>query len=543
EKILAKPSSTSAPPKLACLLHRDDNFTSPAKMAVSMYYPVNRRQSIHRIPAYLPTEPPQKPASPGESSRTLSGDSKSTSSGYVTPRIVHMEGLGRKRPPPPPAPPPSSFHFTRHQDGMSPYLRKNNSNAGHDASVEAVVHAGKKRSFSALKRQHQDRFYYGPRERSIPSSRSHTELYPPLSPWRFEGQRRGSYGHECPPMLYAHRGQYRSSNFNNNNRGSRTSAYFPSTSSTASWKGGFEPSPIPLPQPPFPSKWKSETNLRVSNLDEEAAQIYNEILDAIKIYDSADQNTSVAESRSQLSQDRQWHSLQEKPSSFDDSNETESLTEFTEKTTPMPSLKLLDRRKPRTTEVERHHSDRIVTDLTANLRGLDLSSRALCNRSNSLSASIHPSSYHLDGGFVDNAEETALAALDDAINVDFTRFSAVAGPATKGPTQIIRSYLGEAETDLKKPQERQRNGVASPTTLSVIEIEEGEARDEVGTATDCSDNEDDLFHFDVEPGAVLRRLPHAPDGDIPGQSKRWLDGVHIKSSSPADISDSSDIDL
>lgn len=104
------------------------------------------RQTIQRIPAYLPMEPQESSFSPSGSCRTLSVESKSasTSSGYGTPCAVHGEGYYRHT-----SMPCSSTSFG--------YLTKNDSNLGCDIVLEESklksAIAYRKRSQDALKQR------------------------------------------------------------------------------------------------------------------------------------------------------------------------------------------------------------------------------------------------------------------------------------------------------------------------------------------------------------------------------------------------------
>ncbi|VDN99986.1 unnamed protein product [Rodentolepis nana] len=454
--------------------------TTPSIMAGPLHHPASRRQYIQRIPAYLPVEATKVSYSPIGSWRTGSVDSKSASisSGYGTPKACQMDSCCHHH--------SSASGFSSSEAAPIIYLKHSDSNKSSDTLVEDNFCTGKKRSYNAIKQKSGEICHIHSRENSVPSNRYYPDFNPPVPCRRHESGRqpvaeniRSLEKHQRSPQVYmrhAHQGDKHRHDFCPDHRRhqnvSRHSMYLASDSNE-SWKDSKDDYwPIGLNYPPSHTKlgnWKSEINLfdpqrfkvDVSTLDEEATQIYNEILDVAGSLAYEDQKIKDAEKRlSGVNQDQR--KLQQRYKSFNPQNG--SFEKAASRPFPRPldsSLYYVFRRRSRRSDYER-------TPTNA------------------------PSPWVLNGHQIKHAQETgiytpdsdtesALAALDNAVNFDF-QFPSATNERKKsissGPIPIIREYIGETEDDWWKLQARNFNGKESPTTYSVIEIDESSEEEE-----------------------------------------------------------------
>nr|CDS17800.1 hypothetical protein EgrG_001056700 [Echinococcus granulosus] len=427
-------------------------LATSTKMAVPLYH----RQSIQRIPGYLPMKPPEKPSSPSGSWRTLSMESKSTStsSGYGTPCAVHGEGYCRHLVPVYTAMPCSS-------------------NLSYDTMLDTVA-VYKKRSYNALKQRSGGMYYYRLRDNLSPPRRlenqrklSEDQVIPEhrhQQRWQYHPDRRLSqqcYSHVRRSTCSCHR-DYCSHRHNYYDL--RKSPYLSSSSSatSTSWReddGGY--SPLRAFQPPspshlIPSKWKSESDLRVRTLDEEANEIYNELLDTADMLASLDQKTKTTETRL-IGVGMYPPPVPQRHKSCHNLRNSVLATKPKEAITSRPIPKLLDRRRQRRTS-----QLRTPTNMTPQRASGDVG----------LSCPLEGSTNVL---MPDRDEESALEALEAVVNLDYLKLKPglfANGGRSSGPTPIIRAYSGETEDDWLKQQARHLNGNVSPINFSVVEIDD-----------------------------------------------------------------------
>nr|CDS34689.1 conserved hypothetical protein [Hymenolepis microstoma] len=447
--------------------------------------PQNRRQYIQRIPAYLPMEASKVSYSPAGSWRTVNVDSKSASisSGYGTPRACQMDNCYHHHSP--------GSGFTPSEAARIVYFRHEDLNRSSDTVVEENFCERNKRAYNAIKQKSGEICYIRSRENSAPSSRYYPDLNPPVPPHRHECCRhpgvennRSFEKHERSPQVYRryvnqadrHRQEFYPDNRRHQNV-SRHSMYMPSDSNE-SWRDSNDDYwPVGLNYPPDHTKldnWKSEINLfdpqrfkvDVSTLDEEATQIYNEILDVAGSLAYEDQMKRAAEKRL-LDVPHDQRKSQQKHKSLNHFQSPQN--ESSEKVASRPFPRPLD---------SSHLNQSIKPESEFSRR-----SRRLDNECTPTNVS---SPWLLNGHKIEHPQETvihtpdsdtesALAALDSAVNFDFRIPSATSELKkckSSGPTPIIREYIGEAEGDWRKIQARNFNGKESPTTFSVIEIDD-----------------------------------------------------------------------
>lgn len=458
---------------------RPFNSTTSSTMAGPLNRPANRRQYIHRIPAYLPVEASKVSYSPIGSWRTVSVDSKSASisSGYGTPRAFQMDSCYRHY--------SSGCGFTSSEAARIVYHKDGDSNRSSDTLVEESFCAGKKRSHNAIKQKSGEIFHIHSRENSVPTNRYYPNLNPPVPPRRPESGRhpgveniRSFEKHERSPQIsrrHVYQGDKHRHDFYPDHRRhqnvSRHSMYLPSDRNE-SWRDNNDDYwPAGLNYPPNHTKlgnWKSEITLfdpqrfkvDVSTLDEEATQIYNEILDVAGSLAYEDQKKRAAEKRlSDVTHDQR--KSQQRYKSLNDFQSISPQNEFSEKVASRPFPTPLDRRRSRRSDYERTPTN--------------VSSPWLLNyykHEHSQETGIHTP---------DSDTESALAALDKAVNFDF-QFPSATSELKKckstGPTRIIREYRGEAEGDWWNFRARNFNGKESPTAFSVIEIDDTSEEEE-----------------------------------------------------------------
>lgn len=443
-------------------------------MVGPLNHPANRRQYIQRIPAYLPVEASKVSHSPIGSWRSVSVDSKSTSisSGYGTPKGCQMDSCCHHH--------PSGSGFTSSEAERIIYLKNGDSNINSDHLVEANFCAGKKRSYTAIKQKSGEICHIHSRENSVPSNRYYPNLKPPVPPRRPEFSRHPGVEniwsfekYERSPQVYRrhqHQGDKHRHDFYPDHRRhedvSRHSMYLPSDSSEFWMDSNDDYWPVALNYPPNHTKlvlgnWKSESNLfdpqrfkvDVSSLDGEATQIYNEILDVACSLAYEDQKKRAA---------GKWptdvtHVQQKSQQRYNSLNDLQNINlqnASSEKAASRPFPRPLDRRRSRESNYEPPPTN-VLSPWLLNGHKNEHAQEAV----------IHTP---------DSDTESALAALDNAVNFNFQIPSATSELKkckSSGPTPIIREYIGEAEGESWKLQALNFNGKESPTAFSVIEID------------------------------------------------------------------------
>ncbi|CDS42847.1 conserved hypothetical protein [Echinococcus multilocularis] len=432
-------------------------LATSTKMAVPLYH----RQSIQRIPGYLPMKPPEKPSSPSGSWRTLSMESKSTStsSGYGTPCAVHGEGYCRHLVPVYTAMPCSS-------------------NLSYDTALDTVA-VYKKRSYNALKQRSGEMYYYRLRDnlsspRRLESQRKLNEdqarLYDMIP--EHQHQQRWQYHLDCRLSHHCYSHVRRSTcschrdycSHRHNYYDLSKSPYLSSSSSAAStsWReddGGYSPLRAfrpPSPSHLIPSKWKSESDLRVRTLDEEANEIYNELLDTADMLASLDQKTKTTETLL-IGGGMDPPPVPQRHKSCYNLRNSVMATKPKGAITSRPIPKLLDRRRQRRTSQLRS-----PTNMTPQRASGDVGLSCPLERSTNV---LMP----------DCDEESALEALEAVVNLEYLKPKPglfANGGRNSGPTPIIRAYSNETEDDWLKQQDRHLNRNVSPINFSVIEIDD-----------------------------------------------------------------------
>ncbi|KAL5971218.1 hypothetical protein TSMEX_001077 [Taenia solium] len=438
--------------------------SSPTKVTVRMH----RRQTIQRIPACLPTGPQERSFSPSGSWRTLSVESKSasTSSGYGTPCAVHGESYCRHT-----SIPCSSTSFE--------YLTKNGSNLGcdivlEDTKLDSAI-GYKKQSHNASEQRSGDMYNQrlcdnvsplrrlkSQRKLNVDQARLYDVVYEP----------RTQQSRQYHPVYRLNQQQY-----SQNNRSScsfcrdhynqsynyydpRNSPYFPSIISVpnTSWRendGDYSPCRVvrlPPPIYPTPSRWKSESDLRVRTLDEEATEIYNELVDTADMLALMEQKTR--ESEAQLRNvGMEPPPVSQRPKSCYDLPTLMPAKECKEQVTPRLFPKPLDNRR------RQRRANRQCTPTNMTPQCVPRKSRFGYQFESSMDALM-----------ADRDEESALAALEEALNLDFqkptpSRFAN--GGGKSGPTRKIRAHLYETEDGWVE----QQACYASPGNHSCIEID------------------------------------------------------------------------
>ncbi|KAM3182474.1 hypothetical protein ACTXT7_012298 [Hymenolepis weldensis] len=440
-------------------------------MAVPIRYPAGRHQYIQRIPVYLPVEATKVSYSSSSSWRTTSVDSKSASisSGYGTPKALPVDSCYRHQ--------SSQSGFAPSEAAKIYYLKHEDSNKNSDTLVEDDILLGKKRSNNAIKHKSGDGWHRYSRENIVPLNPHYSDVNPPVPPHLCESRRYPSGENvwfcekhqQSPPYSHrrhAHNGEkyYRDyypdyGHYGCYHNDSRHSMYL-SSSSSESWKDYDEayspvgPNYLPSSNYPIPSKWKSEANLFVSTLDEEATQIYNEILDVAGNLAYEEQRIKASEKRP-LDVAYDQRKLQHRYKSLYDLPSIRPRKESFEEVAPRPFPRPLDRRRSRRSDYERTPTN--------------ISSPWL------LIGSQNENLQQTVAHTLDSDAESALEALDNAVNFDFLKPAAIRQSGKRkslGPTPIIREYIGETEDDWMKLQASNLNGKESPTEYSVIEIDD-----------------------------------------------------------------------
>ncbi|VUZ49422.1 unnamed protein product [Hymenolepis diminuta] len=434
-------------------------------------YPASRHQNIHRIPVYLPVEATKVSYSPNGSWRNISVDSKSASisSGYGTPKALPEDGCYRHR--------SSQSGFASSEAANMCYLERGGSNGNSDTLVEDDIWPEKKRSYNAIKHKPVDVWRKYSRVNAVPLNSHFPDVNLPMPPHLCEARRHPigenmwfcEKHHQPPP--YANRRhipdggmhyhdyipEYRHYECHQND--SRHSTYLCS-SSDESWKdydeaySPVEPNYLPSSNYLRSNKWKSEANLFVSTLDEEATQIYNEILDVASSLAYEEQRIKASEKRpSDVAHDQR--KLQHRYKSLYNLQGISPGKESFEKVTPRPFPRLLDRRRSRRSDYERTPTNISSPWLLTDYKNENL--RRTFDHT------------------PDSDAESALEALDNAVNFGFLKPAPTRRSRKRkslGPTPIIREYIGETEEDWLKLQARNQNGRESPTEYSVIEIDD-----------------------------------------------------------------------
>ncbi|KAL5110911.1 hypothetical protein TcWFU_009312 [Taenia crassiceps] len=459
----------------------------PTKMAVPIHY----RQPIQRVPAYLPFGPQESSFSPNGSWRTLSVESKSasTSSGYGTPCAVHGEGHCQH----------TSVPCNSTSSG---YLTKNGSNLDCDVVVvdtkaDSAI-AYKKRSYNAPK-QRSGNIYW----QRLNDNLSH--LRRSISQRQLSADQARLYGVVAEPRnqqirqyypVYRLSQQHSSQNnrdgcsfcrdhcnYSYNFYGLRNCPHFSFSSSAtnALWRendGDYSPRRVVRPSPhiyPIVSKWKSESDLREHNrfnvgvrtLDEEATVVYNELLDAAEMLASMEQKSKSSGARC-MDNSLQPPPIPQRQKSCYGLPALFSAKECKEQATPRPILKPLDKRRQR-------RMDRQCTPTNMKPGGDPRNSRFIHHLESSMNAPT-----------IDRDEESALAALEAAVSLEFPKSTPgkfFNSGCKNGPTQIIRAYLGETEDGWAEHQSPYANGNTSSGNYSCIEVDDDDDTEKLGSET------------------------------------------------------------
>ncbi|KAM7538179.1 hypothetical protein Aperf_G00000063902 [Anoplocephala perfoliata] len=421
-------------------------------MAVPILHPnANQRQYIKRVPTYITTESFNKSTSPNGSWRNLSVNSKSASisSGYGTPKPLQVDP-----------------YLPAHQHGDLMWGR------------EEVMIPGKKRHYNAIKQRSGEIWNQRPRDSSVPLYHHPSDCYPPTYLPRLDCRRKANADH-----IWSFERQQRYQNYARERYARQNSkyrydyqhhdyGYFPdyghrhhsymesrnfmglSSSSNESLLREYDDDYSPVQAVYGLShfqKWKSEDNLFVSTLDEEATQIYNEILDVAGSLAAREQRSRAAEKHLADAAFNQQRPLQKYQSLYD----LRDIDPRMEPYVKMPSRQIpkpLDSRRSRRTDQERTPTNRQLSTTSAEKPDIEA--------------------------------ESALAALEDVISLDFLKpsYKQPVQPKHSGSIPIIRAYLGETEEDWQKREAIKMNNNVSPTTVSVIEVDESSDDEEKGQA-------------------------------------------------------------
>ncbi|VDM31265.1 unnamed protein product [Hydatigera taeniaeformis] len=403
-------------------------------------------------------EPQEKSFSPIGSWRNLSVGSKSasTSSGYGTPCAVHGESYCRHTAVP--CSSASTGYYTRHDANLSFDIMVE------DTKLDASANYRKK-SYNAHKQRSGGTQYHRLSDNSSPPrclecqrkvTADKARLFDASPGPRRQQMRQYRPAHHLGQHQYSQvnrnsYGYYRDHcNPNHNYHRQNNSPYFSSSTNAINicWNENDESYPpvhVVRPSPPI-------YRAPLRSLDEEATEIYNELLDTADMLALMEQKTRPSEA---LRTDAEVKppSISQRRKSCCDLPTVVLLKESKEKITSRPFPKPLDRRRQRRTDQQR-----TPTNMTPQCPP----------------RKPRPIHHSVDALMLNRDEESALAALEAVVNLDYLKpkpSRLTNSGANSGPTQIIRAYLGETEDGWVGQQARHVNGNVSPNNHSCVEID------------------------------------------------------------------------